>query len=347
LIGKNLGDKVVDSYALGDVTGETAAGGLIGTNIEGFVVLNAERSGEDVTTASSDAEGGGIHRSYAAGAVTATDNDGAEGGLVGSNNSSIEQSYWDTETTGQPEAVDSPGNLPSSVKALTTSEMQGVTPTNQGKGTMEAFNFERDGESKTAWFAVVEGEEINPTPADDGYPILEGPDPSDQLSAQGIDEAESPGLGDFEVIAITEATPTEVSLDESFTVQYTVENVGDETASQEVSLELAGESVATKPDTLTSGQSLTSSFSDVTLPGSVSAGDTVELTVRTNNDAETVELTVVGTATPSVADYTNAGGIVETPGLLDAIDDWRDTDEVGTDLLLEVIGAWRSQEPVE
>lgn len=49
------------------------------------------------------------------------------------------------------------------------------------------------------------------------------------------------GPGDFEIVAITEQTPTEVTVGEPFDVQYTVENVAEEAARQAVTLELAGE----------------------------------------------------------------------------------------------------------
>lgn len=56
-------------------------------------------------------------------------------------------------------------------------------------------------------------------------------------------------------------------------------------------------------------------------------------------------VTVQATTEPSVSDYTNSEGIVETSGLLTAIGDWRN-DEIGTDLLLDTIAAWRSGTPV-
>jgi len=48
----------------------------------------------------------------------------------------------------------------------------------------------------------------------------------------------------------------------------------------------------------------------------------------------------------SVSDYADSeSGKVETDGLIDAVDDWRD-DEINTFLLLDVAGAWRSGEEV-
>jgi len=48
---------------------------------------------------------------------------------------------------------------------------------------------------------------------------------------------------------------------------------------------------------------------------------------------------------PGVADYAGDNDVVETPGLLNAISDWRD-DEIETPLLLDVIETWRSGNPV-
>jgi len=48
---------------------------------------------------------------------------------------------------------------------------------------------------------------------------------------------------------------------------------------------------------------------------------------------------------PSLADYANEDGIVDTDGLREAIDDWR-AGGIDTDLLREVIGFWRTGQPV-
>jgi len=47
----------------------------------------------------------------------------------------------------------------------------------------------------------------------------------------------------------------------------------------------------------------------------------------------------------TVADYTNENGIVTTFGLFDAVDDWRQN-LIETPLLLDVVAAWRSDQPV-
>jgi len=56
--------------------------------------------------------------------------------------------------------------------------------------------------------------------------------------------------------------------------------------------------------------------------------------------AGTDEVTVL-----TVATYANANGIVDDDGLLAAIGDWRN-EHVGTLLLLDVVGAWRTGDPV-
>ncbi|MFA5021002.1 MAG: InlB B-repeat-containing protein, partial [Patescibacteria group bacterium] len=82
LAGINGGD-ILNCYATGAVTGSTAsAGGLIGTNIPESTVRYC----------------------YATGAVVMENSDpevGIVGGLMASNLGTVEDSYWDIETTGQ------------------------------------------------------------------------------------------------------------------------------------------------------------------------------------------------------------------------------------------------------
>lgn len=57
------------------------------------------------------------------------------------------------------------------------------------------------------------------------------------------------------------------------------------------------------------------------------------------------QLDTQGVATVSISDYTNSNNIVDTPGLLAAIDDWR-ANKINVTLLLKVIDAWRSGDSV-
>jgi surface glycoprotein (TIGR04207 family) len=164
------------------------------------------------------------------------------------------------------------------------------------------------------------------------------------------------GLGSstFEITDIN--TPAEVAADGTVDVQYTVENVGDEPARQSTGLAIDGQNVASKPDTLTAGQSVTNSFSDVTLPAGVNAGETVEITVQTNDDAVTTELNVTadgsdggdgadggdGTPADPPAEYAPIGDPgVNNSGVTEAIQDWQN-DELDNTAIVEIVQAWQS-----
>jgi len=156
------------------------------------------------------------------------------------------------------------------------------------------------------------------------------------------------GISTVEVASLT--APEEVTDNELFEVGYTVENVGEEPTRKGVELIIDGEEVANKPDTLTAGQSVSNSFTNVSLPSDVEPGDTVEVTVRTGDDAETQNLTVAdtdgSTGPPSVAEYANDQGIVDIDGVSDAISDWQNG-EIGIGLVSDIISAWQSGNPVE
>ncbi|MCU4926451.1 PGF-pre-PGF domain-containing protein [Halobacteria archaeon AArc-dxtr1] len=104
LIGKNEDDLVTNTYAVGNVTGSSNVGGLVGHN-----------TGEDAS----------ITQSYAAGNVSG---DTTVGGLVGTNEegATVEDAYWDTETTTQHDSAGGTG--------LTTAEMRGGAATDHMDG---------------------------------------------------------------------------------------------------------------------------------------------------------------------------------------------------------------------
>ncbi|TGC09423.1 GLUG motif-containing protein [Methanolobus halotolerans] len=151
LVGYSNGGTIIDSYSMGDVTGNTIAGGLVGRNkgtiensystgdvigflhIGGLVGINAmggtitdSYSMGDVTSYIERAGGlvgyneGTIMDSYSTGAVTGESN---IGGLIGWNNGgTISNSYWDIETSG---LTNSAGG-----ESKTTSEMKNQTTYN-------------------------------------------------------------------------------------------------------------------------------------------------------------------------------------------------------------------------
>ena len=49
---------------------------------------------------------------------------------------------------------------------------------------------------------------------------------------------------------------------------------------------------------------------------------------------------------PTIHDYVDSDGVVQTEGLLEAIAEWRN-DDLETDVLLDVIDSWKSGETVE
>jgi hypothetical protein len=109
LVGRNAGGMNY-SYASGEVTGGSKVGGLIGYNLQ--VVNNAYASGQ---VSGDDMVGGligennfgaRIRNSYASGAVIG---DNQTGGLVGSGAGVVENSYWDTDASGQSQSAGGEG----------------------------------------------------------------------------------------------------------------------------------------------------------------------------------------------------------------------------------------------
>ena len=85
----------------------------------------------------------------------------------------------------------------------------------------------------------------------------------------------------------------------------------------------------------------------VTELGGIEDGDKITAEIESMNEpGEALDTDSVVVGERSVSDYANEDGIVDTPGLLDAIADWRDGTS-DTDLLVSVIDAWRSEDPVD
>ncbi len=160
LVGRTSFDgSIEDCYVIGNVTGDTTVGGVVGDT---------------------SSNGTSFENVYAAGEVNGDD----AGGLYGSTGGSdtYTANYWDEDTTSQNAAVGD-GSTPSGTEGLGTDEVQGETPlptADGGDNTMDGFDFTDE------WHAVIQGEAINPTPTDDGYPILQAIDIETQLRAQEI-----------------------------------------------------------------------------------------------------------------------------------------------------------------
>lgn len=105
LVGRMTAGKIYKSYALGDVSGGTGIGGMVGRN---------------------DADGMLIE-SYSAGKVSGSTGYGA---LIGQNQGVINSSYWDKNTSGQNGPVWDPYQGTTDAIGLTTSQMTGSNAIN-------------------------------------------------------------------------------------------------------------------------------------------------------------------------------------------------------------------------
>ncbi len=100
LVGYKAQGTISDSYTLSDVTGQFYVGGLVG-----YIDSRAT-----------------ISNTYVSGIVQGNSN---VGGLIGqNNNATVENSIWNTETTGQSVAIGANNGTETNNKGLTTTEMQ-------------------------------------------------------------------------------------------------------------------------------------------------------------------------------------------------------------------------------
>jgi hypothetical protein len=198
LVGDNFGDgSIQTATASGSVIGENDVGGFVGVN-KGLI-QNATVSGSvtgkfdvgGVVGSNSGFSGGGIIRdTFAVGAVSGDSN---VGGVVGDNlnNGTVEQSYFDTQATGQ---TTSDG----SVTGLTTAEMQGQAAAEN----MDGFDFEN------TWTTTSE------------YPALR------VLSEADKDSGSGSGSGGGDPIQV-DVDPSDLSGDGSESDPYEISNVSE------------------------------------------------------------------------------------------------------------------------
>jgi len=145
-----------------------------------------------------------------------------------------------------------------------------------------------------------------------------------------IDVAE----GEPQFVINTSDFPEKVPQGKNLTVNATIANIGEILGSQSVQYTIDGIQNTSSELELDSGSNKELTFSVDTTelePGEYSQS------IRTDNDNVTAGLTI----DYSVVTYTNSEGEVTTRGLRNAIADWR-ADRISTDLLRDVITAWRS-----
>jgi hypothetical protein len=119
LVGYNDYSTISNCYSTGSVSGSFCIGGLVGENINSSTISNCYSTGS--VSATSYNTGGlvgnndnsTISNCYSTGSVSGSS---YIGGLVGNNNSSVNNSFWDTETSGQATSAGGTGK--------TTAEMQ-------------------------------------------------------------------------------------------------------------------------------------------------------------------------------------------------------------------------------
>ncbi|WP_254810907.1 NosD domain-containing protein [Natronosalvus amylolyticus] len=256
--GDGDGSPITNSSANGTIGNEDAdsVGGLVGTNsadLSDSYSTATVRGNDSVGGIVGDAENSDIERTYAVGEV---DGDGDDvGGLVGVANSfdsgfSIEDSYWDTETTGVSKSFDSEGDgLVTDEGGLTTDEMTGANAAEN----MVGFGFPDGGDR---WHAV-----------EDDYPVLsyEDTDPVYGVEITGTNSA--------------------IDVGETLEVDATVTNFGPDGDEQSIELlDFAGDEVDTEHVTLESGESIELTLEWDTEEGE---GNLDDVTVASENHTDT------------------------------------------------------------
>lgn len=103
LVGTNFWGKVLNSYATGNVVGSSNTGGLFGENVFDFDPFFSD-----------------LTNSYATGNVNLGISSPTAGGLIGNNESSVTNSFWDTQTSGQSVS----GGVNGAGSGKTTAEMR-------------------------------------------------------------------------------------------------------------------------------------------------------------------------------------------------------------------------------
>jgi hypothetical protein len=113
---------VSNSYSSGSVTGSEHVGGLVGENWFGGTVSNCYSTGN--VTGIADVGGlvgynsfGTVSNSYSTGNVAGS---WGLGGLVGENGSTVSDSFWDTETSGQTTSAGGTGRTTAAMKSIAT-----------------------------------------------------------------------------------------------------------------------------------------------------------------------------------------------------------------------------------
>ncbi|MEA3499643.1 MAG: GLUG motif-containing protein [Candidatus Marinimicrobia bacterium] len=167
LVGENSSSSTVsNSYSTGSVSGNSRVGGLVGENSSSSTVSNSYSTGG--VSGSGGYVGGlvgynyyysTVSNSYSTGSVSG---DYSVGGLVGNNNSTVSNSFWDLERSGQSSSDGGTGKMTADMKNVAT-----YTDTSASTGLYNAWDFidnpNDDSQNNDIW----EIDTLN-----DGYPYL-------------------------------------------------------------------------------------------------------------------------------------------------------------------------------
>jgi hypothetical protein len=126
LVGWNKNGAVSNSYATGRVVGTSNVGGLVGKNsAPGNIAATSNCYatgrviGDDIVggLVGKNDNTGSVSDSYSTGSVTASTN---VGGLVGKNQGAVNNSFWDTQTSGQGSSAGGTGKTTAEMKDFDT-----------------------------------------------------------------------------------------------------------------------------------------------------------------------------------------------------------------------------------
>ena len=125
LVGNNRGSAVSNCYSAGSVSGSNYIGGLLGYNYSASSVNNCYStgsvSGDDYIGGFAGQNSGystTVSNCYSTGSVSGTAS--YVGGLVGSNTATVNNSFWDTQTSGQSTSSGGTGKTTAEMKTQST-----------------------------------------------------------------------------------------------------------------------------------------------------------------------------------------------------------------------------------
>lgn len=153
LVGHSPGVLITKSYATGNINGVNYVGGLVGFQETGLIE-NSYATGD--VTGSNVVIGGlvgvsyaAINASYSIGSVTGA---GDVGGLVGSTIGTIDNSYWNTETSGQPTSAGGTGKTTTEMKDILTYLGWDIIPTTINLNNGYPYFGWQISDNSTVWF---------------------------------------------------------------------------------------------------------------------------------------------------------------------------------------------------